>query len=41
MLPWQQNFLHFSAPLTLFNKCTKFYLILTSDVWIKSDLNIV
>ena len=32
MLPWQQNFLRFSAPLMLFNKCIKFYLILTRKI---------
>ena len=40
MLPWKQNFLHFSAPFILFDKCTKFYFILTSDVRITWDLNI-
>ena len=40
MLPWQQNLLHFSTPFILFDKCTKFYLILTSDVSITWDLNV-
>ena len=31
MFPWQQIFLRFSAPLILFNECTKFHMILTSD----------
>ena len=31
MLPWQQNFLHFSALLILFNKC--YQVLLDYDQW--------
>ena len=40
MLPWQQNIWYFGVPLILFHKCTKFYLILTSNAWTTFDLNI-
>ena len=40
ILPWQQNFLHFSAPFILSDKCAKFYLIPTSVLRIAWDLNI-
>ena len=29
---WQQKVLHFRSPLTLYHKCTKFYLIPIRDV---------
>ena len=40
MLPWQQNIWYFGVTLILFRKCTKFYLILTSNAWTTFDLNI-
>ena len=40
MFPWQQNVSHFRAPLILFEKCTKFCLIVTSNVLTIFDLNI-
>ena len=38
--PWQQNIWHFGVSLILFQKCAKFYLILTSNAWTTFDLNI-
>ena len=40
MLPWEQNIWYFGILLILFHKCTKFYLILTSNVWTTFDLDI-
>ena len=34
------KFLQFSAPFILFDKCTKFYFILTSDICLTQDLYI-
>ena len=39
MVLWQQKKYFCGLPI-LFDKCTTFYLILTSDVWITWDLNI-
>ena len=40
MLPRQENVLYYRAPLILFHKHNKFYLILTSNVWMTFDLDI-
>ena len=40
MLSWQQNVSNYRDPLISFHKYIKFYLILTSNVWMTFDLNI-
>ena len=40
MLPWQQNIWYFGVPFISFHKCTKFYLILTSNASTTFDLDI-